>query len=57
MLESSLLISAIVALCGTVGAMYRQQMRRLDRIEKKLDDCERDRKQLFERIIAIETSR
>lgn len=54
---NDLLVPAVVALAGAIALLYRSQTATTARIETKLDACEKDRKELFERIIKIESSR
>lgn len=52
-----LLSAAVVALGGAVGLLYRAMASNMAKVGEKLDACERDRKELFERIIRIESTR
>ena len=54
---NEILISAIVSLGGAVGFLYRAQAVMFAKVQTKLDACEADRKELFERLIKLESER
>lgn len=50
---TEMLIGAIGALAGVVAYLYRQTVAHFGEVQKKLDDCEKDRKDLWEELANV----
>lgn len=50
MTDVQALSAAIVALAGAVGTLWVQVSRATKRLERKLDDCEQDRANLWKQL-------
>lgn len=56
-MTAEVLLATVGALSSAIAFLYRQQLLTLRRIESKLDECERDRRKLWEKVFALESAR